>query len=217
MRNLDEQVTRMDDKIEVSIINKTLHVNKAMHNQPNQMIFMVKWAYEHPFGKIGGDESGPITRQRAQDIDFGESEIMMTDTEVEDVQSPSSTVTQYQFQKLAPLQNDSLQKALQSDTIMMDAPSVYDEQLATMIRQVQGASAYLYKLSGEDRDNARNQYNELLNITKKLHHDFSEEKANNRHMTATVYEEFHKGSINFAKMVYEKLAEQETNLEISKK
>ena len=36
-------------------------------------------------------------------------------------------------------------------------------------------------------------------------------------MTATVYEEFHKGSINFAKMVYEKLAQQETNLEISKK
>ena len=57
MRNLDEQVTRTDDKIEASIINKTLHVNKAMHNLPNQMTFMVKWAYENPFGKIGGDES----------------------------------------------------------------------------------------------------------------------------------------------------------------
>ena len=74
---------------------------------------------------------------------------------------------------------------------MIDAPSVYDQQLATMVRQVQGASAYLYKLSGEDRENARKQYNELLNITEKLHHDFSKETANNRHMTATVYEEFH--------------------------
>ena len=93
------------------------------------MTFMVKWAYKNPFGKIGGDESGPVTRQRAQDIDFGESEITMTDTEVGDVQSPSSTITQYQFQKLAPLQNDSPRQALQSDIIMMDAPSVYDQQL----------------------------------------------------------------------------------------
>ena len=96
----------------------------------------------------------------------------MTDTEVEDVQSPSSTITPYQFQKLAPLQRDSPRQAIQSDTIMIDAPSVYDQQLATMVRQVQGASAYLYKLSGEDRENARNQYTELLNITEKLHHDF---------------------------------------------
>ena len=61
MRNLDKQVTRSDDKITWEIKNQTLHVNKAMHNNPAQMTTMVRWAYEHPFGKIGGDESGPLT------------------------------------------------------------------------------------------------------------------------------------------------------------
>ena len=41
---------------------------------------------------------------------------------------------------------------------MIDAPSIYDEQLAMMIKQVQGASMYLYKLSNEDRKIATDQY-----------------------------------------------------------
>ena len=80
----------------------------------------------------------------------------------------------------------------------MDAPSVYDEQLAIMIKQVQNASLYLYKLSGQDRENAREQYTKLMNITEEVYNNLTKETNENRHLTATMYEEFHKGSINFA-------------------
>ena len=55
MRNLDEKVTRSDDRVTWTIQNGTLHVNKAMHNNPYLMTTMVRWAYENPFGKIGGE------------------------------------------------------------------------------------------------------------------------------------------------------------------
>ena len=82
---------------------------------------------------------------------------------------------------------------------MIDAPSVYDEQLAAMIKQVQGASLYLYKLSDEDRKIARDQYTHFLNITEELHKEFSQKTSENQHSSARVYEEFHKGSIDFDK------------------
>ena len=56
------------------------------------MTFMVKWAYEHPFAKIGGteverfDPFGPHNHRHET-----------TDEEIEDVPSPSSTVVKHQF------------------------------------------------------------------------------------------------------------------------
>ena len=172
------------------------------------MTTMVRWAYENPFGKIGGD-----VVQHNPDY----TEVEMTETDTKEFRSPASTVTQYQFQRLTPLRQGTPRKPLQSDTVMIDAPSVYDEQLALMIKQVQGASMYLYKLSNEDRKIATDQYTHLMNITEQLHKEFSETTNKDRNISAQVYEEFHKGSIDFAKQVYEKLNEHETDLAISKK
>ena len=100
---------------------------------------------------------------------------------------------------------------------MIDAPSIYDEQLVVMIKQVQNASLYLHKLSGQDREKAREQYNHLMKITEEVYNNLTKETSETRHLTAAMYEEFHKASINFAKQVYEKLREHESNHELSKK
>ena len=210
MRILDQKVTRNDDRIRITIRREILHVEKSLTNDPAQMTFMVKWAYEHPFAKIGGTE---VERFNP----FGSHDHEITDEEIEDVQSPSSTIIKHQFQRLAPLRGDAPRSALQGDTVMIDAPSIYDEQLAVMIKQVQNASLYLYKLSGQDRENAYEQYTRLMNITEDVYNNLTKETSENRHLTAAMYEEFHKGSINFAKQVYEKLREHETNHELSKK
>ena len=60
---------------------------------------------------------------------------------------------------------------------MIDAPSIYDEQLAVMIKQVQNASLYLYKLSGQDRENAREQYTRLINITEEVYNNLTKETS----------------------------------------
>ena len=56
-----------------------------------------------------------------------------------------------------------------------------------------------------------------MKITEDVYNNLTKETSETRHLTATMYEEFHKGSINFAKQVYEKLREHETNQELSKK
>ena len=211
MRNLDNKVTRSDSRITWEIKEKTLHVNKAMHNNPAELSTMILWAVQNPFGRIGGD-AGPIThRHRRSALDF-ETEVEMTDTEIEEVRSPASTVTQYQFQPLMPLQGDTPRQLVQSDTIMIDAPSIDDQQLAAMIRQVQGASAYLYKLSEDDRNNAKHQYNHLIEIVTDLQKGFTDESMKTANISAGIYEEFHRGSIDFARQIYEKLNEHETEI-----
>ena len=60
MRNLDSRVTRSDNRITWEIRGRTLHVNKAMHNNPAELSTMILWAVQNPFEKIGGD-AGPIT------------------------------------------------------------------------------------------------------------------------------------------------------------
>ena len=177
MRNLDKKVTRSDNQITWTARNGILHVNKTMHNNPYLMTTMVKWAYENPFRKIGGE-----VVQHNPDY----TEVEMTETDTEEFRSPASTVTQYQFQRLTPLRQGTPRKPLQSDTVMIDAPSVYDEQLAMMIKQVQGASMYLYKLSNEDRKIATDQYTHLMNITEQLHKEFSETTNKDRNSSARV-------------------------------
>ena len=115
-----------------------------------------------------------------------------------------------------PLQGDTPRQLVQSDTIMIDAPSIYDQQLAAMIRQVQGASAYLYKLSEDDRNNAKHQYNHLIEIVTDLQKGFTDESMKTANISAGIYEEFHRGSIDFARQIYEKLNEHETDLTVSK-
>ena len=117
----------------ITIKKGILHVEKSLTNDPSQMTIMVKWAYEHPFAKIGGTEVERFDP-------FGSHDHEITDEEIEDVQSPSSTIVKHQFQRLAPLRGDTPRSALQGDTVMIDAPSIYDEQLAVMIKQVQNAS-----------------------------------------------------------------------------
>ena len=90
------------------------------------MTTMVRWAYENPFGKIGGE-----IVQRNPDY----TEVEMTETDTEEFRSPATTVTQYQFQRLTPLRQGTPRKPIQSDTVMIDAPSVYDEQLVTHVAE----------------------------------------------------------------------------------
>ena len=101
MRNLDNKVTRSDNRITWEAKGTILHVNKAMHNNPAELSTMILWAVQNPFGKIGGD-AGPIThRHRRSTFDF-ETEDRMTDTEIEEIRSPASTVTQYQCHGAGP-------------------------------------------------------------------------------------------------------------------
>ena len=93
MRNLDNQVSRSDDKITWEVKGSTLHVNKAMHNNPAELSTMVLWTVQNPFGKIGG-----TLVQHNPDY----TEVEMTETDTEEFRSPASTVTQYQFQRLTP-------------------------------------------------------------------------------------------------------------------
>ena len=50
-------------------------------------------------------------------------------------------VAEARLGELVPVVDAQLQQFVQSDTVMIDAPSIYDQQLAAMVRQVQGASA----------------------------------------------------------------------------